>query len=333
MIQIYLEFQNDEIQPLFFELLGKAQELSSQIYKTYKSKIILFSPRPLSEKNKDELLDYGIEKVYYLEGIDGKGDYHFYYDIVAEAFSKTLEISYEIDKVRIVLLANTHEGRILAPALGVLKNTGITAECTDLYLDEQGKLIQVRPAFSQDLLAEIITPYTSLQIATVHNSVFIKPKKIERKKIQYIPIGVDKVSKLKILDVFPLVKKSEFQDIINSEKLVIVGNGIRNLEDLEEIKEFAKAINAQLAGTKLAIQKELLPREFQIGLSGHVVSPNLVILLGVSGSEQFLAGLRNVKKIISINKDKEANSLKIAHYPIHGDMFEIIPSVLNMLKK
>ncbi len=324
MVQIYIELQNNAIHPVVFELIGKAKELYNSSNKKEKGNITAFCACKLSKKHETELKQYGISKIYYLN----TQVHHFYYDIATQAFSKAIDISIKNDNTSIILIGGTKEGHLLASSLGVIKHTGITAECTDLYLNDNNKLVQVRPAFSGNLMAEIITPYTELQIATVHENIFAKAEKCETNSIEYIAIDINNTSKIEILDETKIESSSNFQDITKSEKLVIIGNGIANKEELEPIIEFAKSIGASLAGTKLAVQKGLIPREHQVGLSGHTVSPKLAILLGVSGSLQFLAGIANAKKIIAINSDKNADIMKIAHHPICGNAVEIIQYLL-----
>ncbi len=328
MIQIYLEFQEDRIHPIVFELLGKAEDLckSANAYKN--AKISLFSAFPLSSSQKAEIEHYNIDKIYYLEANSEEAqEKSFYYDRVSEACSKAIEISQKNDNTSIILLGETKQGNLLASSLGIKKNTGITADCTDLYLNNENKLTQVRPAFSGNLIAEIITPHTDLQMATVRQNIFHKAKKSTRKSIEYIPIELEHTSKITILNTVEVPQDLQSQSITKAKRLVIIGNGVEKIEDVEKIKLFAKNINAQLAGTKLAIQKNLLPRSAQIGLSGQVVSPDFALLLGVSGSVQFMSGMQNIKTIIAINKDRNADIMKYAHYPIYGDLYTFLSSI------
>jgi electron transfer flavoprotein alpha subunit len=122
-------------------------------------------------------------------------------------------------------------------------------------------------------------------------------------------------------------------DIANEKRLLVVGNFIKKREDIALIEEMASKINFTVCCSRRVVERGILPQSRQIGLSGKLVSPEIMITLGVSGSVQFMAGVKKVKKLIAVNNDEKARIFNYAHYPILGDAYEIIPELLHLVNE
>ncbi len=314
MIQIYIEIKNKKIHPVVLDLIGAIQNMH------YNERITGILIGKMNENIKQDLKGYGIETIY---NSYYKNDDDFYGDVYTNIFAQIVQES----KPDIVLIGGTFQGRYIASGLGVILKTGVTADCTDIYLDNK-ELIQVRPAFGGNIMAEIVTQNSKPSIATIRPNIFKKAIKINEFAPHIVQIENKFCSQIKIIDK---IIEDRVLDLSKSKKIIVVGNGVQNKSDLIEIEKIAKILKAEICGTKLAVQKGLVHIDFQIGLSGNSVQPDLIILFGVSGAIQFQIGMKQSKKIIAVNIDKNADIFQIAHYPIVGDLYEIIPKLLSII--
>ena len=221
-------------------------------------------------------------------------------------------------------------GRSLAPKVAASVHTGLTADCTMLEMKENTDLVQIRPAFGGNIMAQIITPNTRPQFCTVRYKIFSAPQKSEPSG-KVIKMDIDKGMLKSDTKVLNVVEKPKETDISDAEIIVAVGRGLKSKEYIPFVKEFAEKISAQLACTRPLVENGWFDAKRQIGLSGRTVKPKLIIALGISGSVQFAAGMRNSDMIIAVNNDKNASIFDIAHYGFVGDIYEIIPQLTNFL--
>ena len=237
----------------------------------------------------------------------------------------------------IVLFGATHMGRDIAPLVASRLQTGLTADCTQLYLDafkDKGRILyQVRPAFGGNILATIISPDHRPAMATVREGVMLLPEKqgnnpvkIEEHRVTLQPEWI----RNEFLDIIP--KKSKV-NLGASDVIVCGGAGVGSKEDFNLIKQLAKALGGEWAATRAAIDFGFAPKDRQIGQTGAVVRPKLYIGAGLSGTIQHRAGMEESQKIMAINIDPEAPIFSIAHMGIVGDLREVIPVMLKYLKE
>jgi electron transfer flavoprotein alpha subunit len=233
-------------------------------------------------------------------------------------------------KPSIVLIGGTIEGRTIAPRLAVEYRSGLTADCTKLDIDEAGHLIQTRPAFGGNIMASIITETARPQFATVRQGIYEKPARLETAEVpvEFFDFSVTG-RKIKLLGTEKIINKNNLTD---QKVLVVAGNGVKRKEDLEMLRDLADLLGGRLASSRALVEKGWMTPGDQIGLSGSAVCPKCMITCGVSGSVQFMAGMKTTPNIIAINTDANAAIFDIAHYPICADLYEIIPELLNILK-
>ena len=230
----------------------------------------------------------------------------------------------------IALIGSTPQGRILASYAAAKLRTGVTADCTGLELTADGNLLQCRPAFGGNLMAQIVTNRKP-QLAIVRPGALTPPvaskggRPVWQTMEESIPESV-----ITVESVIPAPTSTSLSD---ARAIVAVGRGLRSREDLEMIRELASALGATVAGSRAIVELGWLPPELQIGLSGQSVTPDWMLTLGISGSIQFRAGIRGVKRLIAVNQNPNAPILKIADLPVCGDIYHVVPTLLHTVKK
>lgn len=316
-ILVVAERTQNQIHPVSYELLGKARCLSSE-HKFEVHALVLGDQLDVSA-----LCLRGADRVYFMKDPCFEHADEYLYKLNIVEFIR----SHDPD---IVLLGATNFGRSLAPRLAGALKTGLTADCTELKIDADGQLIQIRPAFSDNILAHIKT-VTRPQMATIRYKEF--PEAVQDTDR---PLCVDVLqpyftshSKSEILGTF----SSDDFDISSSECIVAVGRGAKNKEDMALIQQLADVLGADVGVTRPLVDMGMSDSARQIGYSGHRVKPKLYIACGISGAPQHIAGMKTSDVIIAINSDPSAPIFKIADIGYVGDMHDIIPRLIHSIEQ
>lgn len=321
-ILVYAENINGEIHPVTIELIGKAKELS----KDTDNKVMCLIAGENIKNTAVELLKYGVEKVFLYDNEKLK-------DFTVGTYTNVFEDCINNNKPSIVLVGATPMGRSLAPSVSTRFKTGLTADCTKLELKENGDLVQIRPAFGGNIMAQIITPNHRPQFATVRYKVMNPAPIVENPTGKVVACSCDNILFNENVEIIKVSHKEKKLDISDAEVIVVAGRGVKKPSDLALLEDFANEINGQLAVTRPLVEAGFAPYTKQIGLSGRTVKPKLIILCGVSGAVQFTAAMNSAEYIFAINTDKNAPIFKIAHYGIVGDLYKIIPTLTEKLKR
>ena len=251
----------------------------------------------------------------------------------ADAYAACVEDYIKYARPSVVLVGATSLGRSLAPRLSTRFHTGLTADCTKLEMRENTDLVQIRPAFGGNIMAQIITTHTRPQFATVRYKVMTPPVRTEEASgtvlNRKLP-GAVAESRASCVSVEPIPPKKSISD---AEILVVGGRGLQKEADLEMIKELAALLGGDWATTRPLVEKGWNTNDRQIGLSGRTVRPRLIITCGVSGAIQFTACMKGSDHIVAINTDKNAPIFDVAHVAIVGDLYEIVPALIRQLKE
>ena len=321
-IAVVAESHEGKIHPVVTELLAKARELGNKINHPTLAYV-------LGDDVDDVITDcfeYGADKVIVVrhpELHDFRSD--LYGQILAEVIGLTMP--------SVVLTGATPLGRSLAPSVAARLKTGLTADCTKLEIKQNTDLVQIRPAFGGNIMAQIVTRYHRPQCATVRYNVFrANPRVVGRTgEVLDIPFRSFKAtSRITVLDSRPL---KHDEALVSAEKIIVAGLGVNDKAGLELVNRLAKLLDATIAYTRPMVEKGSGNYTRQIGLSGRTVKPKLIITCGVSGSVQFAAGMQNSDRIIAINKDPEASIFSIAHVAVVGDCYEVLPKWIEALEK
>lgn len=321
-ILVYVEHLDGEIHPVTFELIGKARALAAGIdHPVY----ALLMGADIT-KQGEELLKYGVDRVFIYQE---EALRHFRVDLYTNIFEDCIKEF----KPSIVLVGATSVGRSLAPRVTARFRTGLTADCTSLEVRPNTDLVQIRPAFGGNIMAQIVTTRTRPQFATVRYKVMDKADYLSKpeSKVIHCQIKPERLqSAIKVINTIPREKQVSISD---AEVLVVAGRGIKSPDDLGMLEELAGLFNGQLACSRPLVEAGWLPYTRQIGLSGRTVKPKLIITCGVSGAIQFTACMNAAEKIFAINRDQNAPIFKVAHYGIVGDIYQIIPDLIEKVKK
>ncbi len=318
---VALRNRNNELERVALELLSKAKSI-------YNGAVEVILPVGNSDSSKliSELEQYGANKIYLLKNEKLENyDTRYFQKAILDVVSKI--------NPEILLIGATANGRDLAPRISAALCTGLTADCTELSIDENGKLAATRPTYGGSLMATILSRKTP-QMATVRPKVFKKSEiNLENKaEVEEIFIDLSEVnSAIKELKFIP--KTLETTSIEEAEILVGVGKGVKTQENFKLAEEFANLIGAKIACTRGLVENGFCSQQFQVGQTGKTVTPKIYIACGISGAIQHIEGMKNSGIIIAINKDVSAPIFKIADYKIVGDLAEVLPKLLEEVKR
>jgi len=252
----------------------------------------------------------------------------------SDGFTNVLAAVIAKEKPSILLYGATPNGRDLAPRVAARMHLGLTADCTELGIDEQGQLIQTRPAFGGNIMATIISPYTRPQTATVRPNVFVAAELDPTRPvvIEEVPVTLNKANiRTRLIEEIRL--DSEAEKIDEARILVSAGRGCQDQINLETVRKLARKLGGTLAGSRSIVELGWIPHSLQVGQSGTTVGPDLYIAIGISGAVQHVVGMSSSKKIIAINKDPAAPIFKIADLGIVGDALVIIPKLIEEIER
>jgi electron transfer flavoprotein alpha subunit len=321
-IMIWAELKDDgDLKGVVLELLAKARSLSH----TTGDHIVVALPGPpgVGELAR-KLIGYGADRVIIME--DNLLD-----DYTTDAYANVLSPLISEERPSVLLMGATVNGRDLAPRLAARLGLGLTADCTDLTIDDEGQLIQTRPAFGGNIMASIITPCTRPQMATVRPRTF-KPAAFDDGRTGSIEVREIDLARSSIRTRVLETRSEEGEVMIEeADVLVSVGRGIARRENLELISELARMLRATVSSSRSLVEMGWMPRSRQVGQSGKTVSPSIYIALGISGAVQHLVGMRSSDVVVAINSDPEAPIFEIADLGIVGDVEEILTSLIRRI--
>ena len=322
-ILVFAEFSGGRLHPVSLELIGKAQELAKGA-KDFVVKAVLLGDGVAEQAQ--ELCHYGIDEVAV-------------YDDPALSFFRTdvfaccIEDYIRACRPSVVLIGATSLGCSLAPRLSTRFHTGLTADCTRLEMRENTDLVQIRPAFGGNIMAQIVTPYTRPQFATVRYKVMDGPVRNSQAQGRIVARPLPKQAAASGVSHVSTMPVSSEKTISDAEILVVGGRGLQKEADLEMVKALASLLGGDWAVSRPLVEKGWATNARQIGLSGRTVRPRLIITCGVSGAIQFTACMNAAEHIVAINSDPNAPIFEVAHVGLVGDLYDIVPQLIRTLKE
>jgi len=313
-----------KISPSIYELIsaGKkvAEELGQQVC------VVLVGKGVSSEAQN--LAQTGVDKIFVLEN-DALENF------VGEVHGKILANFIEKEKPNKVFLAATSIGRSWAARTAVLVKTGLAAEVTELSVDKtSGHLNMRRPCCSGTLMVTTSCKKARPEMATIRAGSFSAAEKANGKKGEVVKVPVD-LSGIKSRTSFKAhePQTDDVIDVTQADMVVSGGYGLGSPEGFKPIKELAKLMGAAVGASRRVVDLGWIPYRHQVGLTGRTIKPKLYMACGISGQIQHLAGMSQSDTIVAINKDPEAPLMKIADFAVEGDLHQIIPSLIEELKK
>lgn len=323
-VWVFAEQLEGKLASVTLELIGEAKKLALKL--NVKVCAVLLGDK--IESIIPELFAHGADGVYVIDD----PVFHFYR---AETYNRAF--CYLIDKYKpeILLMGATTTGRDLAGAVATAMKTGLTADCTQLDIDSDKKvLLASRPAFGGNIMATIVCENHRPQMATVRPRVMQMPE-FKANRTGCIVRETFKIEEKSLKTwVLEIVKEQlETAKLEDAKIIVCGGRGVQNQEGFKLLEELAKVIGGVVAGSRGAVEKGLVEHKRQVGQTGQTVSPKLYFAIGISGAIQHTIGIQGAETIVSINTDSECEMMKLATYGIQGDIFEVLPKLISSFKE
>ncbi len=325
---VFIEMEGEKVSDASLELLGEAKRLQN-VRPSLGYKVVATILGSQSDDILNTLGQKGADLVINLRN-PGLESYS------TELYTHLLNDLINTDKPDIFLIPATVLGRDLAPRLAARCNTGLTADATLLELnpeDESSPLLYVtRPAFGGNLFGTIINEDKRPQMTTIRPGV-MDQNPLDRTRsftIDKREVDISQINDcVKILEV--LTKDHMAVDITKADIIISGGRGIGDRFDV--LYDCAKLLDAEVAGSRAAVDEGRIPKEHQVGQTGKTVKPKVYIACGISGAVQHLAGMEKSDYIIAINKDANAAIFGTANMGIVGDAIEILPLLTEEIKR
>jgi len=328
-VWVFIEQRDGKAADVSFELLSKANKLSESMSGKVKAIVIGENVKGIAS----ETFKYGADEALIFD----HPSLNHYRTL---PYSRILNNLIKENIPRIVLFGATVIGRDLAPRVASHTKSGLTADCTDLQIEDvtylrntyPKLLLQIRPAFGGNIIATIITPDVPTQMATVREGVmekhlFEKPNKETITIAEFKPDPID--------NLVSIVEQHREESKVNLKAAPIIvagGYGLGTRENFKLVEELAHTIGGEVAGSRAAVDAGFIIHDRQVGQTGVTVRPKLYVAVGISGAIQHRAGMQEASKIIAINTDPEAPIFGISHYGIVGDATEVIPAFIEAYK-
>lgn len=321
-VWVFIECFDGEPKRVGFELLGEGRKLAAALGQKLCAVVI---GDKVDEAISQSAL-YGADKVYVVQG----PEYRFY---TADAYGKAMLALCEKYMPSTILVGATVNGRDLGSKLAVSLRTGLTADCTGLFVDGEN-VVWERPAFGGNLYAQIICGESRPQMGTVRAGNFKRPAPDPDNKPEIIReelYASDDEIRTKVLDFVKAVESDGIK-LEDAEIVVSGGRGMKKAENFKLLQELADVLGGAVGASRAAVDSGWVPQSRQVGQTGKTIAPTIYIACGISGAVQHLAGMSKSKIIVAINKDKTAPIFEVAHYGIVGDLFEVVPALTKELK-
>jgi electron transfer flavoprotein alpha subunit len=319
---VFCEYRRGELAPVSLELLGVGRELADK--RGAKLTALLLGHE--TSKTADLLIGHGADVVYL---VDHEELREFRDDCYSQV-SAALILKY---KPEIVLAGATAIGRSFIPGVATVLNAGLTADCTKLEIrEEDGALLQTRPAFGGNIMATIVSESTRPQMATVRPKVMKELEFDAARKgsiVEVTPTKEQLQSRVQVLE--SVVAEAGSVNIQEADILVSGGRGLENAKGFELIRELAETLGAKVSASRAVVDAGWIPYPHQVGQTGKTVAPKLYIACGISGAVQHVAGMQSAETIVAINRDEHATIFDVADFGIVGDLFEIIPKLIRKI--
>jgi electron transfer flavoprotein alpha subunit len=320
-IWVVAETAGKGLRHVTLEMLGKARELAS----TTQSEVAAVLIGADSDKLISELADYGADRVLVLDNTNLG-------PVCCRVVSQTLAEAVQNARPYAVLFASTADGRDLASRIAARLKLGLTGDAIDLEINDDGQLVQLKPALGGNVVAPILSK-TLPNLVTLRPGLLspIEPGPGARPRVEVIPPspfdGVD----------IKIVEEHHSEDLgaialTQAQIVMSVGKGVGGPENLPQIQKLAEVIGATLATTRDVVHSGWLPHQIQVGISGRTVAPKVYIAVGIRGAFNHTVGIQKAGVIIAINQNQRAPIFRAADYGIVGDWKEYLPPLVEALK-
>ncbi|NLY29894.1 MAG: electron transfer flavoprotein subunit alpha [Firmicutes bacterium] len=319
-VWVFAEQRDGELLDVVFELLGEGRRLASDLGMSLGCLLLGDDVDHLAQ----ELIEFGADRVY----VGNAPELKHYRD---DLYAQVLEHAVRQHRPAILLIGGTSNGRSLAPRVAAGLETGLTADCTGFALDEDGNLLQTRPAFGGNLMATIRCPHHRPQMATVRPKVFPKPDRQAGRKGQVIALELPTFEPWqRILEV--IEDADTGPNLAEADIVVAGGRGLGSPENFRLVEELASLLGAAVGASRSVVDAGWVSYAHQVGQTGRTVAPRIYIACGISGAIQHIVGMQSSDIIVAINSDPDAPIFSIATYGIVGKVEEVLPALIREIR-
>ena len=319
------ETNDGKLRKVAFELLTRGRKLADKLDVDLTSFII---GNNVSKDEANRLIEAGADKVYLIN--DSRLE-----NFIVENYSNVMVSLVEEYKPEIILGAATTQGRTVLPHVAIRVGAGLTADCTELDIEEEtGNLLQTRPAIGGNILATIHTPKHRPQMATVRPKSTSPAEQVPGREGEIIELDFDpELFDGRVERVGFRTTEGEDVNIVDADTVVAGGKGLKKSDNFEMIWKMADILGGAVGASRDAVEMDWISYPHQVGLSGKTVTPHLYIAVGISGAIQHLAGMKTADHIIAINNDSDADIFKVADIGIVGNLFDLVPMINERLQE
>jgi len=323
-VWVFAEQRGGELKQVGIQLLGRGRGLADELGVELSAVLLGHGVKGLAQ----DLIAHGADRVYVADDERLK-------DYQTGPYTSVIVHLVGHHKPEIMLYGATHIGRDLAPRVARRLRTGLTADCTELTIDAEEKiLLQTRPAFGGNIMATIKTPEHRPQMATVRPGIMKEVDADTSRQGEIIDVEANITDKDVMTTILEIVK--ETKHVVNLEEAKIIvsgGRGVGSKEGFKVIVDLAEALGGEVGGSRVAVEKGWIDQPHQVGQTGKTVRPDLYIACGISGSIQHRAGMQTSGCIVAINKDKNAQIFSVADFGIVGDLHQVVPALTKAVSE
>ncbi len=317
---IFIETECGKAKSVGYELINAARPLAQRKGSELTAVVIGYQ----SDQVARDAICYGADSAILVDG----PEYEYY---TTDAYADALTALVRKYRPETLIIGATNNGRDLGPRVSCRLKTGLTADCTEIGIDEEtGNIAWTRPTFGGNLMATIMCPDHRPQMGTVRPGVFQKGSydagrkgKIIREEI-HVP-----EDRIRTRIVQRVQEVSEAVNLSEAEIIVAGGRGVGSADNFKLIEDLAQVLGAKVGCSRAVVDAGWKPQVYQVGQSGKTVAPKVYFAIGISGAIQHLAGIAGAQTVIAVNKDPEAAIFSVADYGIIGDLHEVVPEMIN----
>ncbi|MDH7604691.1 MAG: electron transfer flavoprotein subunit alpha/FixB family protein [Melioribacter sp.] len=315
-ILVFLEQRNNQIKKSSFEAAKVASDIAKKL--NYEIEAVIIGN---NIENIEETGNYGVNNVVHFKNSQLE-------NYSTSAYTKILFNYFNETDAEILFISGTALGKDLAPHISAKLDCGLVSDCIALEY-RNNELIATRPIFAGKALMDVKIS-SPQKIFVLRPNVF-KAEKVSDTKAEVKIINAEDIDlSTRVIEI----KKSDGKlDVAEADIIVSGGRGMKGPEYFNLVEQLAEVLGGAVGASRAVVDAGWRPHSEQVGQTGKTVAPTLYIALGISGAIQHLAGMRSSKYIVAINKDKDAPIFQIADYGIIGDVFEIVPSLIEEIKK
>jgi electron transfer flavoprotein alpha subunit len=318
-VLVVAEAQDGALKKIGFELIGEGKRIADKMGGRVEAVVLGHDVADIL----GPLGHHGAEKVYV-------ADDPVLANYTAEGYASVLARLIKETEPTLVLIGATTQGKDLAPRLAARLAVGLASDCTGFEVQD-GEFYITRPIYAGKAIATV-TQATRPYMATVRPNIFAPPEPdtSHDAAVENIPADIGDI-RANVVDM--MKEAGERIELTEAGIIVSGGRGLKAPENFTLMEELAEVLGAAVGASRAAVDAGWKEHSYQVGQTGKVVTPTLYIACGISGAIQHLAGMKTSKYIVAVNKDPDAPIFKVADYGIVGDLFKVVPVLIEEFKK